>query len=277
MKKNFTLIELLVVIAIIAILAAILLPALQSARVRAQSTTCLNNIKQVSTVANLYLDNNRNFWWSPAAITAPKVTAYNKVGDQVTDNYGWGWTTALVRSKILQMPVSSRPGDKYAPPVREFYQCPSAKLTALGNWQITRGYGLSAYGSIYANNGDTNYGYNFSVPSLSTECYTYSETKISGASATPSSRIWMACSRDRNGVQVERLYYGAKSDSGLAIGAPDMIHGGRCNILTTDGSGHAVAADDLQNFWCSMVKLKKAVSVQFKTYYLENQLVPLFE
>ena len=274
MKKNFTLIELLVVIAIIAILAAILLPALQSARQRAQTTTCLNNLKQVGTVGNMYLDHNRNFWWSPNAMDAPKVIAYNKIGDTVTNNYGWGWTTALIRSKLLQMPISSRPGDKFAPPIREFYQCPSAKLTALGNWQTSRGYGLSAYGSIYANNMDTNYGYNLGWSSFATECYNQNETKITNdAAPTPSDRVWMTCTRDKSGVQVERLYYGAKTDSSYATGAPDMIHGGRCNLLTIAGSAQTIPVDDLQNYWCAMVKLGKGVSIRFKSYYLEETLV----
>ncbi len=59
-KRAFTLIELLVVIAVIGILAALLLPAISTAKNYAKRTTCLNNLKQISLGVHMYADDHDN-------------------------------------------------------------------------------------------------------------------------------------------------------------------------------------------------------------------------
>ena len=132
-RSRFTLIELLVVIAIIAILAAILLPALQSARARGKSSNCVNNLKQLVSASGMYAS-DYNDWMVP-----------NRMGTDAN-----AWYKIFYANKYAQELCSRRGSDGQvvgATPV-----CPGTEHL---NGKIATNNGKD-FNHLYASNGSVN-------------------------------------------------------------------------------------------------------------------------
>jgi type II secretory pathway pseudopilin PulG len=236
-KYNYELVQ-TVVIAIIAILAAILMPALQQARERASATGCISNLKNVGTMARMYTDDNDDVW-----------------GQNNDSTYHMQWPFMLQRGGYIQGLIY--PDAPNADGNRPFYvgnynaslMCPSFQLNPawgfdLANMNITH----QVYGSVYLGGTSDASGANgIKIGVAAHDIGHKPYGTIVTESLALSKRLWMADGGAQNyGTSFSKLFtYGLSA----LYSAPLMQHSKKCNALVMDGSVATFNEDDADEYY----------------------------